>query len=165
MAVCGHCWICREKFDCSPMRCCEKNGGPLVLDLLPRVSAKICLRCVTDIESGALSALVAALRAALPDRVPSRNLEEMPSSPMLAPEPPPLPETRKTAEQIAREMLHRIGVATYFPNGHLVELGNLISIARTVRRRQLEKREALTATDHELFRRLAAVMDALERDR
>lgn len=60
-------------------------------------------------------------------------------------------------------MLERIGFTTYQTNGNLVELANLISIARTLRLRGYEDRPELTHTDRELFRKLAKVVECIER--
>lgn len=83
MAVCGHCWICGSKFECSPTKSCGDctDRKPLFairegVDVLDGVLAvevpgsaehnkqrMICGECEEMIDSGALCALISALKA------------------------------------------------------------------------------------------------------
>ena len=88
MAVCGHCWLCSRKLDCGEKNNCgdcvadqltyynkvaipparvliahtrhEMPDGSIVVQSSER---KICARCVDEVNSGSVSALIDALRS------------------------------------------------------------------------------------------------------
>lgn len=70
---------------------------------------------------------------------------------------------RKTAEELAREMLARMGFTEYRTNGDLIELANLISYARALYERRYRPVYQFTEADHELIRRLGTLIEGLER--
>lgn len=83
MAACGRCWVCGRKLDCNPDCSCgacvtelrergQQAEHPMVItnrtngDLIVRPGMGqtiICRGCERDIQSGAVAALLGALRA------------------------------------------------------------------------------------------------------